>query len=130
MKWRLTLADPARLKVWMLALWKLLRHPQTPRPLRWLAIGILAYALSPIDLIPDFIPVLGLLDDLLLVPLGLALVAWLAPPALWQQCLKAAEHDAERLPHWRWGMAIVIGVWLVMLAAASWGIIAWFQAAD
>lgn len=53
--------------------------PRTPRLARWVAMGTLAYALSPIDLIPDFIPVLGQLDDLVLVPLGLWLAVRLIP---------------------------------------------------
>ncbi|OYU77021.1 MAG: hypothetical protein CFE45_31150, partial [Burkholderiales bacterium PBB5] len=55
-----------QLRVQLLALWLLFRHPATPRPVKWVAMAVLAYALSPIDLIPDFIPVLGQLDDLLL----------------------------------------------------------------
>ena len=48
-----------RIRVYLLALWKLFRHPETPRAARWIAIAVIAYAVSPIDLIPDFIPVLG-----------------------------------------------------------------------
>ena len=55
------------------------RDPRTPWALRLLALAVAAYALSPIDLVPDFIPVLGYLDDLLIVPLGLALVLRLLP---------------------------------------------------
>ena len=64
----------ARLKHDALTAYHAARHPGTPLPLRLLALAVAAYALSPIDLIPDFIPVLGYLDDLLLVPLGLWLV--------------------------------------------------------
>ena len=56
------------------------RDPRTPFPIRALAVAVAAYALSPIDLIPDFIPVLGYLDDLLIVPLGLYVVIRLLPP--------------------------------------------------
>ena len=54
-----------RLATYLVALWKLTRHPDTPRGAKWLALFVLAYALSPIDLIPDFIPVVGILDDVL-----------------------------------------------------------------
>ena|SRR5258705_13426492 len=62
------------------ALWVAYRDPRTPRTAKLVAGIVLAYAISPIDLIPDFIPVLGQLDDLLLVPLGIALVIKLIPP--------------------------------------------------
>lgn len=116
-------ANTVRLKVYLLALWKLFKHPETPRAVRWVAVAVLAYALSPIDLIPDFIPVLGLLDDLILLPLGVALVVKLTPPALWQARLREAEAGAEKLPRMLWG-AIVIGVtWLVLLGAFGWWMI-------
>ena len=57
----------ARVRVYLVALWKLFKHPQTPKPAKWGAAAVLAYALSPIDLIPDFVPVLGLLDDIVIV---------------------------------------------------------------
>ncbi|MCU0928526.1 MAG: YkvA family protein [Burkholderiaceae bacterium] len=84
-------ADTARLATLLLALWKLFRHPQTPWLPKVVAVLVLAYALSPIDLIPDVIPVLGQLDDLVLVPLGIALAVKLTPDELW---LFAAMRDA------------------------------------
>lgn len=64
----------------------LARHPETPRAARWLIVGALAYLLSPVDLIPDWIPVLGVLDDLLIVP-GLILAALiLIPPSVKKAC--------------------------------------------
>ena len=80
------LAQAGRLKVHLLALWKLFRNPATPWIVKAVAVAVVAYAVSPIDLIPDFIPVLGQLDDLLLLPLGVALAVWLTPPALWAHC--------------------------------------------
>jgi uncharacterized membrane protein YkvA (DUF1232 family) len=76
-----------RLKRDVHAVWIAARDPRTPRPVRLLALAVAAYALSPIDLIPDFVPVLGYLDDLMIVPLGLWLVLRLVPApaivALW-----------------------------------------------
>jgi uncharacterized membrane protein YkvA (DUF1232 family) len=66
------------------------RDPRTPRLARWLALGVVAYALSPIDLIPDFIPVLGHLDDLVIVPLGVWLALKLIPPEVMADARKMA----------------------------------------
>ena len=62
------------------ALYLAARHPQTPWYAKLLVAGIVAYAFSPIDLIPDFVPVLGYLDDLVLIPLGIAIAIKLIPP--------------------------------------------------
>lgn len=111
----------AGLRIQVLALWKLFRHPQTPRAPKLVAMLVLAYALSPIDLIPDFIPVLGLLDDLLLVPLGLWLVVRMSPPALWQHCLAEAQAaPPQRLPRWAWGAVGVVLVWLLAAGLSGW----------
>jgi uncharacterized membrane protein YkvA (DUF1232 family) len=116
-------ANVARLKVYLLALWKLFQHADTPRSVRWVALAVLAYALSPIDLIPDFIPVLGLLDDLVLLPLGVALVVRLTPPALWQARLHEAEAGAGRLPKMLWGAVVIVAIWLLLLGGFGWWII-------
>lgn len=110
-------ANPSRLATLLLALWKLFQHPRTPRSAKLVAVVVLAYAVSPIDLIPDFIPVLGMLDDLVLVPLGITLAMKLAPPELWQECLAAAEASSDKLPRLMWGAGLVIGVWLLLLVA-------------
>lgn len=115
-------ANVARLKVLLLALWKLGRHRDTPRAAKYVALFTLAYALSPIDLIPDFVPVLGALDDLVLVPLGIALAMKLTPPELWRARLAEAEASAERLPPLRWGVVIVVAVWLLVLGLLAWGL--------
>lgn len=91
------------------------RDPRLPWPVRALALLVAAYALSPIDLVPDFIPVLGLLDDLLLVPLGVALVIRLAPAAVVADARLRAAGTAER-PVSR-GMAVaIVAVWAVAIA--------------
>lgn len=114
------LSAAVRLKVYVLALWKLMRHPQTPRAAKWVAVAVLAYALSPIDLIPDFIPVLGQLDDLILVPLGVALVVRLTPRPLWQALLAEAEASGDRAPRLWWGVLLVGAVWVAAAAALWW----------
>jgi uncharacterized membrane protein YkvA (DUF1232 family) len=79
------------------AAWLAARDPRVPMLARILAIAVAAYALSPIDLIPDFIPVLGWLDDLIIVPLGLLAVRRLIPAPLWAE-LHAAAEDRQRTP--------------------------------
>jgi uncharacterized membrane protein YkvA (DUF1232 family) len=109
-----------RLRVYLIALWKLVRHPDAPRAAKWIALAVIAYAVSPIDLIPDFIPVLGLLDDLLIVPLGVALVVWMTPKPLWQSLLAQAEVSAEKLPSMWWGMVIIVIVWATAIDLVAW----------
>ena len=115
------LANAARLATYLIALWKLFKHPETPRAAKLVAIAVIAYAVSPIDLIPDFIPVLGQLDELILLPLGVALAMRLTPKPLWEARLREAEASTERLPKMWWG-ALVIGlIWLVMFGLfVSW----------
>lgn len=84
-----------------------------------LALGVAAYAFSPIDLIPDFIPVVGYLDDLIVVPLGIALVIRMIPRAVWEECTRAAQ-EREQHGHRRLAMVAGIAVVLVWLAALAW----------
>ena len=116
-------ANTARLATNLLALWKLFRHPETPRLAKVVAVVVLAYALSPIDLIPDFIPVLGLLDDVILLPLGIALAVKLTPRHLWLARLAEAETGADQLPRLLWGAAIVLVVWLSVVALLAWWLV-------
>ncbi len=109
-----------RLRVYLVALWKLFKHPQTPRPAKWLAFAVLAYAVSPIDLIPDFIPVLGQLDDLVIVPLGIALVVRLTPKPLWQGLLLEAETSQQKLPSLWWGTLLIVLVWALLFGLFVW----------
>lgn len=94
------------------------RDPRLPWPVRLLALGIAAYALSPIDLIPDFIPVLGYLDDLILIPLGVALVVRLTPPAILADARAQAQRVAVRPVSVI--AAVVIGLVWLLLAAGGW----------
>ena len=97
-----------------------LRDPRTPWPAKILGMFVIAYAVSPIDLIPDFIPVIGYLDDLILVPAGLWLVRRLIPPDV------LAEHRArvkqgERLPANRSAAAVIVLIWIMsLLLVAYW----------
>jgi uncharacterized membrane protein YkvA (DUF1232 family) len=88
------------------------RDPRTPFAVRLLALAVAAYALSPIDLIPDFVPFIGYLDDLLIVPLGLALVIRLIPDQVAQSAREKAAAAAARPVSY--GAAIfIVGLWLV-----------------
>ena len=116
------LGDPGhRLAVEAHAAWFAARDPRVPWPARAIAVAIAAYALSPIDLIPDFIPVLGWLDDLILVPLGLILVRRLIPAPLWAELHAAAEAASER-PSSRTGMALILLLWAGLLYLVYWSI--------
>jgi uncharacterized membrane protein YkvA (DUF1232 family) len=102
------------------------RDPRVPWYAKAVGVCVVAYALSPIDLIPDFIPVLGLLDDLVLVPLGLLLVVRLIPADILAEHRKAAAAVAEG-PVGRAGAAAVIAIWvlaaalIVLLAGRAFG---------
>jgi uncharacterized membrane protein YkvA (DUF1232 family) len=86
------------------------RDPRTPWYARALAAAVVAYALSPFDLIPDFIPILGLLDDLIIVPLGLALALRMVPAEVLSDCREQATGRADR-PVSRTGALLMIAVW-------------------
>jgi len=111
----------AALKRDVLALWFACRDPRTPRIAKILALVIVAYALSPIDLIPDFIPVLGLLDELILLPAALWLVLRLVPAeALADAREKARDWVEARRPKPRnwYAAAAIIALWVLLLWAA------------
>jgi uncharacterized membrane protein YkvA (DUF1232 family) len=111
------------------ALYLVARHPGTPWHARLVIAGVVAYAFSPIDLIPDFVPVLGYLDDLILVPLGIALAIKLVPPAILEECrAKAAEtRRGEKPVSWIAGVTIIT-IWLGLAAlGASWALRRFFK---
>jgi uncharacterized membrane protein YkvA (DUF1232 family) len=101
-----------------LALWYAMRDPRTPLAARLVAVLVVAYAVSPVDLIPDFIPVLGLIDDLLLLPLGIAICIRLIPPAVLADCRERARESAER-PTSRAAAVVVVAIWIAA-AAGIW----------
>ncbi|TFI58082.1 DUF1232 domain-containing protein [Sphingomonas parva] len=112
-----------RLRIDVHAVWLAARDPRCPWHARALGLLVAAYALSPIDLIPDFIPVLGLVDDAILIPLGLWLFVRLLPKGLFAEHRAAAAAAAGR-PKSAWGAAIVVALWLVA-ALAVWQVWIW-----
>jgi len=101
------------------ALYLASRDPRVPWYAKALAVAIAAYALSPIDLIPDFIPVVGLLDDIIIVPLGVMLVVWLVPPGLMAEHREMAAAAQDR-PISRTAAIIIVCVWFASIALVGW----------
>lgn len=119
----------ARLKRWaramkrdVHALYLCARDPRVPAHAKVFAALVAGYALSPIDLIPDFIPILGYLDDLALVPIGIWAALKLIPPDILAEHRRAAS-VAEAAPSNRAAAAIIVTVWLVCAVALTW--LAW-----
>ena len=109
------------LKVETLALYLVARDPRVPWYARLFVAAVVAYALSPIDLIPDFVPVLGYLDDLILVPLGLALAVRMVPPDVLEECrARAREELASNRPRSRGAMVAIVGVWVLCAVLVVW----------
>ena len=119
------LKDKARkLKAEIFAIYLAYTRHKIPWYAKLLAVVILAYALSPIDLIPDFIPVLGYLDDLLLLPLGIALLIKLIPPDVMEQCrAEAQDMSSKNLPRNYVMAAIIILVWVGIIALVVYAIV-------
>src|SRR5436190_1727124 len=99
----------------VVALWLAARDPRVPWYAKATAGAVAAYALSPIDLIPDFIPIIGYLDDLLIVPLGILLAIKLIPPAILAE-LRAEAAKREGSPSSKVGLVIIVALWVVSAA--------------
>ena len=95
------------------------RDPRVPWFAKATAVCVAAYALSPIDLIPDFIPILGYLDDLVIVPLGILLVVKLIPPAIMAEHRAAAAEIGEK-PRSLTAAAVIVGLWIAAVALTGW----------
>src|SRR4030042_316063 len=111
-----------KLQVETYAIYLAHRHPRTPWDAKLLAAIVIAYAVSPIDLIPDFIPVIGLLDDLILVPLGTALVLKMIPRDVLAECRQkaVATMELDKGTKARWLAAgVIIAIWCLVLALAT-----------
>ena len=99
------------------ALYVASRHPEVPRLSKLIVAAVVAYLLSPVDLIPDFIPVLGVLDDIVLLPLGVALAIRTIPPDVWRECRERADAGlAGGLPRNRKAAAVVVSIWIACAA--------------
>ena len=117
-----------QLKAELYALYLAYRDPRVGWPARIVAACVVGYAFSPIDLIPDPIPVLGYLDDLVLVPLGVALAVRMIPPYVLAECRLKAQEVAKQGKPTNWVAAgFIIAIWLLLAALAVWLTLAWFR---
>jgi uncharacterized membrane protein YkvA (DUF1232 family) len=108
------------LKTEILALWLAARDPRVPWYAKLVAGMVAAYALSPVDLIPDFVPVLGYVDDLIIVPLGILLAVKLIPASLFDEHRRAARAIAGR-PMSRIAAYVIAALWVIaLLALVAW----------
>ena len=108
-----------QLKTEVLALFLAARHPRTPWYAKLFLVAIVAYALSPIDLIPDFIPVLGLVDEIILLPFAIALAVKMVPADVMSECRALASREQAR-GSWmgRAGAAFILALWLALIVFA------------
>ena len=109
----------------VLALWIAARDPRVPWYAKALAVAVAAYALSPIDLIPDFIPVLGYLDDLVIVPLGILLVVALIPAALMAEFREQAATLAAK-PRSTAAAVVIVLIWIAAMILVGWWLWRWW----
>jgi uncharacterized membrane protein YkvA (DUF1232 family) len=112
-KWARSIKDD------VVALYIAAKDPRTPLSAKLVSVTVVAYALSPIDLIPDFIPIIGYLDDLIIVPLGILLAIRLIPAPLMVE-FRSLASDHERLPENQTGAIAIICIWLVAAIAIGW----------
>lgn len=102
------------------ALYLAARHPDVPWIAKVVIALVVAYALSPIDLVPDFIPVLGWLDDLVLVPLGLWLAIRLVPTDIWRACLARAHVERRQFRRGIAAAVVIVVLWIALAALVAW----------
>ena len=104
----------AALKQNIFTLYLTSKDPRTPLLAKFIVVLTVGYALSPIDLIPDFIPIVGYLDDLLLLPVGIWLAIRLIPDLVWQECKARTESEAFALPQSRAAAVVVLLLWSLL----------------
>ena len=101
------------------ALYLAYRHPRTPWYAKVFAALVVGYVFSPIDPIPDYIPVVGLLDEMVVVPIGVLLAAKITPPDVFEECKEKAREVAEgEKPMSRIAAVVIVAVWLLCVALA------------
>ena len=117
---------PGKIKIWarllkreVHAIYLAAQSPRVPWYTKWLALAVVGYALSPIDLIPDFIPVLGYLDDLIIVPLGIWLVLSLIPQEV-MTASRARADEAVMGPRGKIAAIVIIAIWMLGAALLCW----------
>lgn len=123
--WEAWKARARDLKREVYALYFACRDSRVPWYAKALAAGVVGYAFSPIDLIPDFIPVLGYLDDLILLPLGVMAVRAMIPAAILAECRERAK-DLEDKPRNRVAAAVIVAIWLTLAAISAYWLAARF----
>ena len=107
----------SRIKLETYALYLAYKDPRTPWYSKVFAACVVAYALSPIDLIPDFVPVLGYLDDLILIPLGVTLALKMIPRQVLDECRERARESLGQKKPRNWVAAgVIISIWLILVA--------------
>jgi uncharacterized membrane protein YkvA (DUF1232 family) len=104
-----------RLKMDLFALYLAARHPQTPWYAKLAVAGCVAYAVTPVDLFPDAIPILGIVDDLIFVPLAIALAVRFVPAPVLAECRSQAQHRAATQSRSSW--LLIAAVWAALAAA-------------
>ena len=102
------------------------RDPRVPWYAKATALVVAGYALSPIDLIPDFIPILGYVDELVLLPFAIALVVWMIPPELMAKHRANAGALTDR-PVSRTGAVVIALIWAAAIAGSAWLAWRWYQ---
>ena len=121
MAWVAALKARARaLKAEVVALYFAARHPRTPWYAKALVVAIVAYVLSPIDLIPDFIPVLGFVDDVILLPFAIAVAVKMIPADVMAECrARASQQRLRGSLMGRIGAAVIVLFWIALIALAA-----------
>jgi uncharacterized membrane protein YkvA (DUF1232 family) len=108
------------------ALYFAVRDPRVPWYAKALAAGLVGYAFSPIDLIPDFIPLLGYLDELVILPIGVMAVRALIPDGVLDECRDRARLLEGQPRNWI-AAAVIVAVWVALAIAGAWWLAAWLR---